>query len=101
MRNCASGRDDSWKYLIHSPDQVLDLLGMRPKVLGELVEIGIGYRRKALLVDIGDDLDADRFQLGRRGPFQVESLPRLLLADFIARRQHPFLLFGGKALPQL
>src|SRR5260370_33776132 len=48
--------------LIDRADQVLDLLRVRAKLLGELVEIGIGDRRKTLLVHILDDLDPERLQ---------------------------------------
>src|ERR1700689_475200 len=49
--------------LVECADQVLDLLGVRPELLGELVEIGVGNRDEAGLVDVGDDLHADRLQL--------------------------------------
>ena len=73
---------------------------MRPKLLGELVEIGIGQRRKTLLVDILDNLDTKTFQLGGRGLFEFERLGRLLGADLGGCRLHPLLLVDGKALPQ-
>src|SRR6185369_1066080 len=58
-QQCAAGRTE----LLDRPDEVLDLLGMRTELLGKLVEIGIGDLYEAGLVDVGDDLDADRFQL--------------------------------------
>src|SRR4051812_39520475 len=53
----ASGRGSapsSSITLIDRPDQILDLRGVRAELLGELVEIGVGDRRKALLVDVVD-----------------------------------------------
>jgi hypothetical protein len=43
---------------VDRPDQVLDLLGVRAELLGELVEIGIGDFLEARFVDVFDDLDA-------------------------------------------
>src|SRR4051812_41223504 len=74
MSTCRPGksRDDTWipawpdgrkERLVDRPDQVLDLLGMRAKLLGQLVEIGVGNCDKARFVDVADDLDADRLQL--------------------------------------
>src|SRR3984893_5869787 len=67
MCNCTSGNDEvksiNVEHLIDRPNQVLDFLGVRPELLGELVEIGIGDRGEAGFVDVGHDLHADRFQL--------------------------------------
>src|SRR5258708_32430115 len=46
--------------LLDRADQILDLLGVGPKLPGELVEVGIGDGGEARFVDIGDDLDAPR-----------------------------------------
>ena len=48
--------DDNRESLINAPDQLLDLVGVRPKLLGKLVEVRTGYFLKAGLVDVGDDL---------------------------------------------
>src|SRR5215475_9323049 len=60
----AMERFPSSRVLVDRADQVLDLLRMRAELPGELVEIGIGDRGEALLVDVFDHLDAERFQLG-------------------------------------
>src|ERR1700694_2310270 len=44
---------------IYRPDQGLDLVRMRAEFLGKLVEIGIGERSEAPLVDIVDNFDAE------------------------------------------
>src|SRR5579872_775183 len=86
---------------INRPDQILDLLGMRAEILGELVEIGIGDLLEARLVDIGHDLDADFLKLGGRCPFQVEGPLGFLQADVPRRRLHPSPLLGIETLPKL
>src|SRR6266576_1548065 len=87
--------------LIDRADQVLDLFRVWTELFGELVEIRIGDRRKAPLVYVIDNLDAERFQLCRRRFFQFERLCWLLGADLSRRCRHPLLLFGRQALPQL
>src|SRR3984893_8220225 len=57
--------DDNGESLINAPDQVLDPVGVRPKLLGKLVEVRIGYFLKAGLVHIGDDLHPHAFELPR------------------------------------
>src|SRR5438132_2715258 len=86
--------------LIDRPDQGLDLVRVRAELLGELVEIGIGDRGKALFVDIVDDLDAERFQLRGCGLFKLKGFGRLFGADLRRCRRHPLLLFARQALPQ-
>src|ERR1700759_5341229 len=82
-------------------DQVLDLFGVRPEVVRELVEQRLGNRPEARLVDILDDLDAYLLELAGGGVLELEGALRLLCADVVGRRLHPFLLVGGEALPQL
>src|SRR5204862_5347937 len=85
--------------LIDRPDQVLDFLGVRAELLGELVEIGVCHSREAGLVDIGDDLDPDRFQLVLRLVFELDCLRWLVLVDLIGRGLHPSLLLRRQAVP--
>src|SRR6185437_6177601 len=87
--------------LVDRADQVLDLLGVGPKLLGKLVEVGIGDRGKALLVHILDDLDAETLQLGGRSLLKFEGPGGLLAADVRCRRGDPALLLVVQALPQL
>src|SRR6516225_2570470 len=87
--------------LVYRPDQRLDLVGMRSKFLGELVEIGIGDLLKAGLVHVGDDLHAYLLKLGRRRTLQFECAFGFLQADVSRSRQHPAPLLRIEALPQL
>src|ERR1700690_336948 len=66
---------------VDRPDQGLDLVGMRSKFLGELVEIRIGNFLEACLVDVGDDLDAHFLELGGCRTLEVEGALGLLQAD--------------------
>src|SRR5690349_24503285 len=86
---------------IDRPDQVLDLVGMWSEILCQLVEQGIGDLLKARLVDVGHDLDAHLAKLARRRMLELEAALGLLQADIPPRGQHPLLLVGGKALPEL
>src|SRR6202521_3344020 len=93
---CSTGRQGLWapafagttrvRDLIDRPDQILDFLGMRSELLGELVEIGIGDRGEAGFVDVGHDLHADRFQLLLRLMLKLDRLRRLLLVDLVGGR---------------
>ena len=80
--------------LVDGADQGLDLVRVRAELLGELVEVGIGDRRKALLVDVLDDLDTEAFQRGGRCLFELKCLRGLLGADFRGGGLYPRLLVG-------
>src|ERR1700687_4161263 len=82
-------------------DQILDLDRMRAKLLGKLVLQRSGDLDETRLVDIGHDLDADRFQLVRRLMLELDSLGGLILTDLIRCCGHPLLLVIGQALPRL
>src|SRR5205809_7708504 len=85
--NTAVGRTEL-SDLLDRADQILDLLGMRAELFGELVEIGIGDRDKAGLIDIGDDLDADRPQLVLRLMLEFDRFRGLGLVDLVGRAYH-------------
>ena len=74
---------------------------MRPKLLGKLVEVRIGYFLKAGLVHIGDDLHPHAFELPRGLLLELEGFRRLLAGDFAGGGQNPLLLIRIEALPQL
>ena len=74
---------------IDTADQVLDLDRVRAELLGQLVQIGVGNLDEARLVDVGDDLDAERLELVGRLVLQLERLGRLVLADLVGRRSSP------------
>src|SRR5216683_2699883 len=86
--------------LLHRADQLLDLRGMRPEVLGHLLEIGRGHSDEARFVDVGHDLDTHALELGRRLMLEVEGTRRLDLGDLVSRRLHPALLLGRQARPR-
>src|SRR4029077_16001059 len=88
-------------WLFDAADQIFDLDGVRAELIGEFVEIRSGDVGEARLVDVGDDLDADRLELAYRLVLELERLGRLVLVDLGGRRLHPLLLLGGKALPEL
>src|ERR1700692_392072 len=69
--------------LLDRADQVLDFLGMGPKLPGELVEIGIGDGDEARFVDIGDDLDADRPEFFLRLMLELDRFRRLVPVDLV------------------
>src|SRR6476660_9384225 len=69
--------------LLHRRDQLMDLVGMRPQLLGHLVEVGRGDLGEARLVDVGHDLHAHALELGCRLVLEVESLRRFLLGDLV------------------
>src|SRR5258708_38985153 len=87
--------------LFNRADEILDLLGVRPKLLGELVEIGIGNRDEAGLVDLGDDLDADLPQLVLRLMFELDRFRGLGLVDLVGGGLHPALLLRRQTVPEL
>src|ERR1700747_913547 len=87
--------------LVERSDQGLDLLGVGPEIVRELVEIGIGDLLEAGLVDVRDDLDADLREPGCCRMLQFEAALRLLRADVARRDRDPLLLLGRKALPEL
>src|SRR5262252_3637138 len=87
--------------LFDRPDQILDPLGMRTEIVGELVEVWICNLLEARLVDVPDDLDAHLLELGTGCMFKIEAALGLLDRDVAGGRHDPLLLLGREALPQL
>src|SRR5436190_10637227 len=102
-RQAAEGREASLRRgrLLDGVDQVLDLHRMGTKLLREPLLQRRSGADEARLVDVGDDLDADRLQLVRRLMLEVQRFGRLRASDFVGRRRHPLLLIVAQALPQL
>src|SRR3984957_9783989 len=89
------------EWLVDAADQLFDLGGVGPKASGKLVQIRRGDVDEARLVDVGDDLDADRLELADRLVLEIERLGRLDFVDLGAGGLHPLLLLGREALPEL
>src|SRR5450432_1380505 len=87
--------------LLDGADQVLDLDRVGPQLLGQAIEVGRRRLREARLVDVGDQLDADRLQLVGRLMLELERLRGLGASDLVGGRRDPFLLVDAQALPQL
>src|SRR6266851_6834053 len=87
--------------LLDRANQFHDPGRVRPQFGGEFVEIRLGDLHEAALVDVGDDFDADRGELGLRLLLQLESLGWFDSGDFIRRGLDPRLLFRREALPEL
>src|SRR6516225_10612941 len=87
--------------LLHADDQILDLLGMRPEVASELIQIRVGKLLESRFVDVADDLHADGLELVGRLVLELQGLRRLFLVDLVGRHLDPFLLLVGQAFPKL
>src|SRR6516225_6974416 len=80
-------------------DQILDLARVRAEIGRHLVEVRIGHLLEARLVDVADDLDTNRLELGSGLVLERDRLGGLVPVDLVGGGQHPALLFGRKAVP--
>src|SRR5262249_19890381 len=87
--------------LVDPPDQICDRDGVRTKLLGEPIQIGIRNLLEAGFVNAGHYFDPDRFQPVSRLVLKINRLAGLAAVDLVGRSLDPFTLVGGKAFPQL